>query len=76
MTKEEFGTQLQQELKEETPITPETNFKDLDSYGSLSSVVVMQLIEETFGVKMNPRAFRNIKTVNDIAAEIGENKFA
>lgn len=67
---------LQQELGENEEITAETNFKDLDSYGSLSSVGIMDLIEKTFGIKLNPRSFRNIKTVNDIATEVGEDKLS
>lgn len=76
MTKEAFCALLQEQLNETESITPETPFKELDSYGSLSSVVVLQLIEEHFQVKLNPRSFRNIKTVNDIVTEIGEDKFS
>lgn len=72
MTKDEFCVLLKNELGESTEITPETNFKDLDSFGSLSSVLVLQLIEDKLGEKLNPRNFRNIKTVNDIAEATGK----
>ncbi|MDY6025141.1 acyl carrier protein [Bergeyella zoohelcum] len=76
MTKEEFCTLLQKELNETTTITPETNFKELDSYGSLTSLMVLQLVEDNLGLKLNPRSFRNIKTVNDIANEVGTDKMS
>ena len=40
---EQFCDLLKQELNETTDITPETNFKELESYGSLSAVLVMTL---------------------------------
>jgi acyl carrier protein len=72
---ESFCELLKQELKEETAITPETNFKELETYGSLSAVLVMKLVEDTFNTEINPRSFRNINTVNDIADAIGRDKF-
>lgn len=75
MTKQEFCEILKNELGESNPINPETNFKELDSFGSLSFVLVMQLIEDHFKIKINPRELRSIKTVNDIALKIGEEQF-
>lgn len=75
MTKEEFCEVLKNELGELTVINPDTNFKELDSFGSLSFVVVVQLIEDQFQIKVNPRDFRKVKTVNDIATTIGEDHF-
>lgn len=72
---EQFCELLQQELNEETAITPETNFKELESYGSLSAVLVMKLVEDQFDTELNPRSFRNINTVNDIADAIGRERF-
>lgn len=76
MTKEEFAKIIQSELGEANDITPLTNFKELDSYGSLSSVLIMQLVEDHLKVKINPRSFRSIKNVEDIASEIGEDAFS
>jgi len=72
---EQFCELLKQELNEETAITPETNFKELESYGSLSAVLVMKLVEDQFNTEINPRSFRNINTINDIAEAIGREKF-
>ncbi|GAA5093156.1 hypothetical protein GCM10023210_23110 [Chryseobacterium ginsengisoli] len=72
---EQFCDLLKQELNETTNITSETNFKELESYGSLSAVLVMQLVENQFNVKLNPRGFRSVNTINDLVEAIGTEKF-
>ncbi|WP_370899324.1 acyl carrier protein [Chryseobacterium gossypii] len=75
MKVEQFCELLKQELNEGAAVTPETNFKELESYGSLSAALVMQLVENQFDVKLNPRSFRNVNTVNDLVEAIGKDKF-
>ena len=75
MNVEQFCNLLKDELKEQSAVTPETNFKELENYGSLSAVLVMQLVEDHFGVKINPRGFRSITTVNELVEAIGREKF-
>ncbi|MBK1894433.1 acyl carrier protein [Chryseobacterium paridis] len=75
MKVEHFCELLKQELNEKATITPDTNFKELESYGSLSAVLVMQLVENQFGVSLNPRSFRNINTIGDLTEAIGKEKF-
>ena len=76
MNIQDFCELLQIELKEEHPITPETHFKELENYGSLSAVIVLQLVEDHFKVAINPRGFRSMQTVNDMVQIIGEDKFS
>jgi len=76
MTVNDFCELLKTELKEEGNLTPETNFKELENYGSLSAVVVLQLVEDQFQVTINPRGFRAIQTVNDLVEIIGKEKFS
>ncbi|MCY0969577.1 acyl carrier protein [Chryseobacterium wangxinyae] len=71
----QFCNLVKEELKETAIITEETNFKELESYGSLSAVLILQLIENQFDVKLNPRGFRNINTINDLVEAIGSEKF-
>jgi len=73
---EQFCDLLKLELKEEGIITPETNFKELENYGSLSAIMVIQLVENQFDVKINPRGFRSINTVSDLMEIIGSEKFS
>ena len=51
MTIEEFVEKVQDELQD-TPaeeITPETNYKELDEWGSLASLSLISMIEENYG---------------------------
>jgi acyl carrier protein len=51
MTIEEFVEKVQDELQD-TPaeeITPETNYKTLDEWGSLASLSLISMIEENYG---------------------------
>ncbi|SDL85680.1 acyl carrier protein [Chryseobacterium taihuense] len=66
---------IRTELKEKEVISPSTHFKELENYGSLSAIVIIDLIEKKFGVKINPRSFRSINSVNDIVDVIGTEKF-
>ena len=76
MTIEDFCELIRAELKEETVINPSTNFKELENYGSLSAVVILDLVEKSFDVKINPRGFRSINSVNDLVEVIGAEKFS
>ena len=73
---EEFCELIRTELKEESTINSTTNFKELENYGSLSAVVILQLVEDKFDVKINPRGFRSVNTVNDLVDIIGADKFS
>lgn len=75
MKVEEFCELIKDKLSEKTAILPETNFKDLESYSSLSSVFILQLIEEKLNVQLNPRSFRKIQTIDDIVEAVGREKF-
>ena len=75
MTKEQFLELIKTELKETGTIELDTNFKQLENYGSLSAVLILQLVEDNFDVKINPRSFRSINTINDLVNAIGENQF-
>lgn len=72
---EQFCDLIKEQLNEKTDLTPDTNFKNLESYGSLSAVLIQQLVEDQLGVKLNPRGFRSINTINELAETIGKEKF-
>lgn len=72
---EQFCELLKDELKEEGQIFPDTQFKELENYGSLSAVMILQMVENEFDVKLNPRDFRKVNTVNDLVEAIGIDKF-
>ena len=65
---DEFITQFIEavEIEDASAIAPNTNFRDLDEWSSLSTLSVMALADEEYGVELNPEAFRNAKTIEDL----------
>lgn len=76
MKVEDFCELIRTELKEENKITLDTSFKELENYGSLSAVVILDLVEQRFDVKINPRGFRNISTIQNLIDAIGAERFS
>lgn len=47
-------------------ITPATKFRELDEWSSLSTLSVIALADEEYGVELNPDVFRKAQTVEDL----------
>lgn len=75
MTIEEFIEKIAAEL-EDTPadqLTPETNYKELDEWGSLASLSIISMIEEEYGQLItgaDVRARNSIKELYDFVESI------
>jgi acyl carrier protein len=75
MTIEEFIKKIAAEL-EDTPadqLTPETNYKDLDEWGSLASLSIISMIEEEYGQLItgaDVRARNSIKELYDFVESL------
>lgn len=54
------------EIEEASSVTPETKFRDLDEWSSLSTLSIIALADEEYGVELNPDVFRKAQTVEDI----------
>lgn len=54
-------------------LTPETNFRDLDEWSSLSALGLLSLADEEFDVNLNANDLRKAETIADIF-EIIKNK--
>lgn len=46
--------------------TPETNFKELEEWSSLTALSVIAMIDEEYDVKIKGDDVRNSQTVNDL----------
>ena len=72
---EEFIEKIAAEL-EDTPadqLTPETNYKDLDEWGSLASLSIISMIEEEYGQLItgaDVRARNSIKELYDFVESL------
>lgn len=75
MTIEEFIKKIAAEL-EDTPadqLTPETNYKDLDEWGSLASLSIISMVEEEYGQLItgaDVRARNSIKELYDFVESL------
>lgn len=47
-------------------LTPETNFRDLDEWSSLSALGVIAMADEEFDVELSNAEFREAKTISDL----------
>ena len=68
MTIEEFVEKVQDELQD-TPaeeITPETNYKELDEWGSLASLSLISMIEENYGKLITGADVRSRNSVREL----------
>ena len=54
------------EIEDASTITPETKFRDLDEWSSLSTLSIIALADEEYGVELNPDVFRKTQTVEDL----------
>lgn len=54
------------EIEDASTVTPNTNFRDLDEWSSLSTLSVIALADEEYGVELNPDVFRKAQTIEDL----------
>ncbi len=47
-------------------LTPETNFRDLDEWSSLSALGVIALADEEFDVELSGAEMRNANTIQEL----------
>lgn len=54
------------EIEDSSTITPNTNFRDLDEWSSLSTLSVIALAEDEYEVNLTPDVFRKAQTIEDL----------
>ena len=45
---------------------PETDFRQIDSWDSLTGMAVLVMIKDDYGVDITAETFKTLKTVNDV----------
>lgn len=75
--KEEFINNLKDvlEIEEDKTITAETNLKDLEEYDSLSTLVIVAMVEKKYGKQIFAADFVNVTTINSLMNLIGKEIF-
>lgn len=46
--------------------TPDTNFRDLEEWGSMSVLSLIAMADEEFGVELDPDDIRKTQTIKDL----------
>ena len=76
MKKEEFYQILKQELEVTTGnIDQETILRSIPGWDSMSTLVIITIADNHFGVKLNSQQLSSLKTVGDIIHLIGDQHF-
>lgn len=54
------------EVDDASSVKPETKFRELEEWSSLSTLSVIAMADEEYGVELNPDVFRAAETVEDL----------
>jgi acyl carrier protein len=55
-------------------VTPELSFGDIPQWDSMGHMEVMMLLEENFGVEINPDTIANLVSIPEICDYIGQRR--
>lgn len=68
MTFYSFLEKFNEQLMEDDPsiVKPETKFRELGSWDSLTAMAIITMIEDDYKVKIKEDTFKSFKTVDDI----------
>jgi len=77
MEKSEFIEELKDalEIDASEDITEETNLRDLVGFDSLGVIVIIAMIDQSFGKQLSSSDFQKITTVGSLIKIIGEENF-
>jgi acyl carrier protein len=64
----DFTKKIQEQYidNETIELKPEDEFRQIDSWDSLTGMAVLVMIKDVYGIDIPVEAFRNMKTVSDI----------
>jgi len=54
------------EIEDASCVKPETKFRELDMWSSLSTLSVIAMADEEFGFELDPDTFKKAETVEDL----------
>lgn len=54
------------EIEDASSVKPETRFRELDEWSSLSTLSVIAMVDEELGFELEPDAFKKAQTVEDL----------
>tara|TARA_Y100000766_G_C18537796_1_gene426814 strand:+ start:367 stop:597 length:231 start_codon:yes stop_codon:yes gene_type:complete len=75
MQKQEFIDLILQELGEKTKAVSTTKLRSLEVWDSMSSLVLISLVDEYFEVILSSEEINKFTTFQDVLNAVGEDKF-
>lgn len=54
------------EIEDASSVKPETKFRDLNEWSSISTLSVIAMADEEFGFELEPDTFKKAQTVEDL----------
>ncbi len=74
MSIEEFATQLESEFEDVEPgtITPDTNYKKVNGWSSMHSLIIIAFVDVNFNVILNGSDIKSSETIRDLYSIILE----
>jgi acyl carrier protein len=75
METEIFLKKLQEALEEDVQIKVDTKFSDFSIFDSMSIMMLIAFVDESFNKKISAKEFKELKTVSDLMKVIGTEHF-
>ncbi len=76
MNKDGFISIIKEELEiEEVEFNSLTRFDSLESWDSMSRLILISLVDENFQIQLKDSDFQILLTFNDLVKRIGEDRF-
>lgn len=72
MKKEDFLVELEDILQREEPCEISDNLEDYEEWDSLSKMSIVAYYDKNFDVQLSLTDFKNLKTVADLIALVGD----
>lgn len=75
MNTQEFITELVEELEFESKVGINTNFKELEEWDSMGSMIMIGFVSDNFGITLTGEDIKELTTFKSLIEKIGIDKF-
>lgn len=76
MKKEDFVKGVEESLELETPLDPTVNITELNEWDSLTAMVLVNFVNESFDKKLKPVDLQNMTNLDSLVEIIGKENFS
>lgn len=76
MNRQDFISQLAEDMEVEVDVTLETSIKDLDEWDSLGAMILIGFVSDNFNVTINADDIEELTTFQSLVDKIGVENFS